>query len=581
MANRLQNEDSPYLKQHSLDPINWYPWGEEALNRAKEENKPIFISIGYSSCHWCHIMQKESFSNSEIATLLNEHFISIKVDKEERPDIDRHFQEIFIKMNNKAGGWPLSIFTTPNLIPIYSAAYLPIEPKFGIIGFKELLNTITQSYKRDPQLLINKGEEVLNALKPKNKIEATKIDENLINIAIKQIKQVYEPEFGGFGKAPKYPHTYTLNLTIDLYKLTKDSELKEIVNNTLKNMLLGGIYDIVDGGIYRYSTNEQWLVPYFGKSCYDNALFIETLLKAYDITKDSLYLDKAYEVADFMIEKLSQKGLFFSACDGNRNSVEGEYFLFDYNETKDAFKEKGLDLDLLDKLSITKNGNFNGKSIARLKDIRLYNDLQIKEALKVLKEVRSKKVYPFVDKKIITSLNGMMINALCKLSRYDSRYLDIAKISLEALLNKMVDGVKLYHSSLIDSPRRVEGFLEDYVWLIKAYLAYYEVSLDKTYLVKATNLANEAIRLFYKGGRWIIGNLDFKNFADFTDVSFPSSVAIMTQNMLTLRSLVDSIYEKFAFNSLQVSSYKLMRQPISMPTMTSAALKYLNPDYAI
>ena len=581
MSNRLKNEESPYLKQHANNPVNWFAWGKEAFEIALKENKPIFVSIGYSSCHWCHVMEKESFENKEIADILNKDFISIKVDKEERPDIDKHFQEIFIKMNNKPGGWPLSIFLTPNKIPIYSATYIPPYPKYGLMGFKELLNTIAKSYKQNSKMLEEKGLEVLEALKPKTKIEATKLTPSLVDIASKQLKQVFDKRYGGFGSAPKFPHSYTLNLAINLYKLTQDKELLDIVTKTLNSMFKGGLYDIVDSGISRYSTDEQWLIPHFEKMTYDNALIITTLTKAYEITNSAIYKKLASNIANFMLDKMSKNNLFFSASDADSNNIEGEYFTFEYNRVKELFLEKNLDLKLLDRLNITKKGNFNGKSIVRVNDIKELEDIEIKKAIKALKSLREQKEYPFIDNKIITSWNSMMIAALFNLSKIEPKFLDIALNSLKALEAKMTDNLLVYHSALIDTKPKIEGFLEDYAWLIDANIEAFNHTLDELFLIRATNLTNEAIKKFYKNGLWQIGNSEFKNFEEDTDSSYPSSVAIMVKNLLTLRSLVEPIYEKFAFKTLEVNSYNIMRQPISRPTITNEAIRYIKDDIII
>ena len=581
MSNRLLHEESPYLKQHAFNLVDWYPWGQEALNRAKKEDKPIFLSIGYSSCHWCHVMERESFENEEIAKELNEHFICIKVDKEERPDIDKHFQEIYIKMNNKAGGWPLSIFMTPDLVPIYSATYIPPIPNYGMMGFKDLIKLLAKSYKEKKEQLIQKGQEVLEALKPKSKIEATKINDFIIQNSITQIKQVFNKTYGGFGNAPKFPHSYTLNLTCNLYKLTKDEELKHIVEFTLDNMLRGGMYDIVEGGFCRYSTDEEFFIPHFEKMTYDNALMSVTLLKAYQITSKDIYKQKAFEILDFMLKKMSQDGLFFSASDADTNGVEGEYFIYKYDEVANAFREKAIDTSLLGVLNIYKNGRFDGKNIARVDDINELEKKETKEALEVLKSLRDKREYPFIDKKIITSWNAMMIDALFFASKFESKYKQVAINSLAALEKLMGEGVFIYHSTLYGNKPKIKGFLEDYAWMIKAYLSAYEVTLDELHLIKATDLANEAIKRFYDMGRWKIGDGEFQNYVEFTDSTYPSSASIMVQNLLSIRSLVESVYEKFAFNSLQVASFNLMRQPISHPTLANEAIRYLKDDVII
>ena len=581
MGNRLINEESPYLQQHAQNPVKWYPWGQEALQKAKKENKAIFLSIGYSSCHWCHVMEKESFENRQIAQKLNEHFVAIKVDKEERPDIDRHFQDVFQKMNNKAGGWPLSIFMTSDAIPFYSATYIPPIANYGMMGFEELLDVIAKSYQKDPKNLENKGKEVLNALKPKNRIEATKITEQLALIAAEQVKKVHDKEYGGFGKAPKFPHATTLTLAMNLYRLNQDSELKTIVTHTLDSMLLGGMYDIVDGGFCRYSTDAMWLVPHFEKMTYDNALMADVLLNAYRLTKQKHYKKAAIETIEFMLRFMSQEHLFFSASDADSHGIEGGYFLYDYKETKEAFEKNSISTDLLYDLGITKNGNFDGKSIPRLSDTTLKDNKEMQKAIEVLSQIRKTREYPFIDKKIITSWNAMMIATLFNASRVEPNYLKKALFSLEALEDLMLDDVTLHHSVLFGNKPKVAGFLEDYAWLTYAYICAYNTTLDELFLIKASNLANEAIRRYYKRGRWLIGDGEFQNFDQDFDTTYTSSVSLMVENLLTLRSLVELSYDKFIDQSLQVFSYNLMRQPISRPTMTNTALRYIKDDTII
>ncbi len=578
MKNLLANEDSFYLKAHANDLVNWYPWGDEAIQLAKKTKKVIFLSIGYSSCHWCHVMQEESFKNRDIADILNSKFISIKVDKEERPDIDKHFQEVFAKMNNTTGGWPLSIFLTPTLVPIYSATYIPPLPDYGKMGFKDLLEVIANNWEKSAKSIESKGYEILDAIRPKGKITATKLNDSLIDIAINQIKQVYDKTHGGFGKAPKFPHTSTLELAINLYKLSSDNELKDIVINSLDKISLGGMYDIVDGGFCRYSTDNLWLVPHFEKMTYDNALLLGIYTKAFKEFKIDRYKKIALETAEFLLDKMNQDLLFFSSVDADSNGIEGDYYIYDYNEVKEAFERESIDKSLLFELSITRNGNFDGKSIARYIDLSIRDKDEAKRAIKVLKDIRAKREYPFIDKKIITSWNAMVVISLFELSYIDKKYKDIALKSLNKLKSKMFKDNRLFHSTLYEKEPKIEAFLEDYAYYIKALITAYNYTFDEIFLIEATNLTNEAIKLFYKNGRWQIGNLEFKNFIDDFDSSYPSPLSIMVENLLTIRSLSESIYEKFANFTLQVQSYNLMRQPISRPKLSDVAIRYLKDD---
>ncbi|WP_457607896.1 thioredoxin domain-containing protein [Nitratifractor sp.] len=583
MPNRLIDEDSPYLQQHAHNPVEWYPWGEEAFEKARREGKAIFLSVGYSSCHWCHVMERESFEDEEIARKLNEHFVSIKVDREERPDIDKHFQEIFVTMNGRAGGWPLSVFMTPEKIPFYSATYIPPEPRYGMMGFAELLDVIADKYAKERETLLEKGKEVLAFLQPKGKIQATKIDERLEEIAARQIVQVYDRDYGGFGGAPKFPHASTLTLAMELYRLCRDPELLEIVTHTLDRMTQGGLYDLVDGGFCRYSTDEAWLVPHFEKMTYDNALMAEVLIDAWRLTGEERYRDLAWETLDFMLANMRDGDLFFSASDADTEGVEGLYFTYTYEEAVEAFRAAGLSDPeaLARRLSITPEGNFEGRSIVRYADPEDREDPELRKAIEILKNIRKSRPYPFIDRKVQSSWNAMMIRALFVAGESEPRYREQAIRSLEALEGAMAEGVTLHHSTLMGRPASGPGFLEDYAWWIGALDAGYQATLDERYLIRATELANEAIRRFWADGRWRIDDGEFRQFADDTDSSYPSSVAIMARELQSLRSLVDPVYEKFVYRTLEVHSYDLMRQPISRPALASAALRYLHDDWIL
>jgi uncharacterized protein YyaL (SSP411 family) len=583
MSNRLIHEQSPYLRQHAENPVDWYPWGAEAFEKARREDKPIFLSIGYSSCHWCHVMERESFENPDLAKLLNEHFVSIKVDREERPDIDKHYQEVFVTMNGRAGGWPLSIFMTPEKIPFYSATYIPPEPRYGMMGFGELLETIAAKYAKERETLIEKGREVLEFIKPKDKIQATRIDAQLETIVLKQMKQVYEPKFGGFGGAPKFPHASTLRLALAMLQLREDEELEGIVRRTLESMALGGLYDLVDGGFCRYSTDEKWLVPHFEKMTYDNALLAEVYTGAAAVFDEEAYWRIACETLDFMLERMMQEDLFFSASDADAEGEEGKYFIYDYAEAVEAFTRAGItEPELLArKLGMSPEGNFEGKNIPRLSAFDGRNDPQIEKALKVLKSLRAERAYPFIDRKVQSSWNAMMIRALFVAGRREPRYLEQAKRSLEALEAKMAAGVRLFHSALIDTEPKIEGFLEDYAWWVSALLEGYRSTLDERYLIRATELGNEAIRRFYDQGRWRIDDGEFREICDDTDTGYPSALAVMTEALLGICALIDPVYDKFIARTLEVHSYQLMRQPIARPTLAEAAIRHLRDDLIV
>jgi len=587
MANFLKDELSPYLQQHADNPVDWYPWGEKAFQKAKKENKPIFLSIGYSSCHWCHVMEHESFVDEKTAKILNEGFVSIKVDREERPDIDKHFQDVYRLMNGRPGGWPTSIFLTEDLKPFYSATYIPDEPKYGMMSFKALLDVISNKYKNEKKTLVTEADRILQHLNPKeDKIQATKLDESIINRVIEQAKQLFDNSDGGFNKAPKFPQASTLSLLLDVYKLTDDKETLNMSLLSLSSMARGGLRDLVDGGFCRYSTDNQWLVPHFEKMTYDNALLSCVYLKAYHATHNDFYKDVAFETLDFMLEKMSEDKLFYSASDADTEGEEGKYFVYTYEKALKSFDKAGIPGDAHKKLAkalhITKEGNFEGKNIIRVDDPKSIDIPYYAKAIEALKKRRKeKRVYPFIDKKVIVSWNAMMITSLFKASRVDSKYLKVAMKSLDKLLSTMYINSQLFHSTLIGKEPKIQAFLEDYAYLSEALIEAYESTLDEVYLITASKLVNTAIEKYYENGKWKFSRGEFETNADIYDSSYPSSVSTMLSVLYSISSLVDIVYKKFVFKTLEIYSYDVMRQPISTPKMTQMVIRYLKDDIII
>ena len=586
MANHLKNEHSPYLQQHADNPIDWYPWGEKAFKKAQKENKPIFLSIGYSSCHWCHVMEHESFEDEKTAKVLNEGFISIKVDREERPDIDKHFQDVYRLMNGRPGGWPTSIFLTEDLKPFYSATYIPDEPKYGMMSFKALLDVISDKYKNEKETLVNEADRILQHLNPKeDKIQATKLDESIIGRVLDQANQLFDNKDGGFNKAPKFPQASTLDLLLDLYRLTGEKEALNMSILSLSSMAKGGLYDRVEGGFCRYSTDNEWLVPHFEKMTYDNALLSEVYLKAYHVTNNDFYKDIAFETIDFMLEKMSQDRLFYSASDADTEGEEGKYFVYTYDKALKSFEKANIPSKehekLAEALHITKEGNFEGKNIIRVDDPSSLDIPYYKEAIEALRKRREKRVYPFIDTKVLVSWNAIMIKSLFKAARTDSKYLKPAIKSLDKLLETMYINSQLFHSTLIGKEPKIQAFLEDYAFLGETLIEAYESTLDETYLITATKLANSAIEKYYVNGKWKFSRGEFETNADIYDSSYPSSVATMISLLYSLSSLVDIVYKKFVFKTLEIYSYDIMRQPISTPKMSRMVIRYLKDDIII
>ena len=587
MANHLKNEHSPYLQQHVNNPVDWYPWGEKAFQKAKKENKPIFLSIGYSSCHWCHVMEHESFEDKKTAKILNDNFVCIKVDREERPDIDKHFQDVYQLMNGRAGGWPTSIFLTEDLKPFYSATYIPDEPKYGMMSFTSLLEIIADKYKNEKDTLVDEANKILKHLNPKeDKIQATKLDQSIINRVTEQAKQLFDNTNGGFNKAPKFPQASILSLLLDIYKLTNNQESLNMALLSLSSMAKGGLRDLVDGGFCRYSTDNEWLVPHFEKMTYDNALLSCVYIKAYQATNHEFYKNVAFETLDFMLNRMSQEKLFYSASDADTEDEEGKYFVYTYEKALKSFTKAQIPQEAHKKLAkalhITKEGNFEGKNIIRVNDPKSIDIPYFDEAIKALQKRRDeKRIYPFIDKKVIVSWNAMMITALFKASRVDSKYLKTAMKSLDKLLSTMYINSQLFHSTLIGKEPNIQAFLEDYAYLSEALIEAYESTLDEVYLITATKLANTAIEKYYDNGKWKFSRGEFETNADIYDSSYPSSVATMINALYSISSLVDIVYKKFVFKTLEIYSYDVMRQPISTPKMSRMIIRYLKDDIII
>jgi uncharacterized protein YyaL (SSP411 family) len=531
-------------------------------------------------------MEHESFEDEATAKILNKHFVAIKVDREERPDIDKHFQDVYRLMNGKSGGWPTSIFLTEELKPFYSATYIPDEPKYGMMSFSSLLEVIADKYKNEKATLVTEADRILHYLHPKeDKIQATKLDNSIINRVLEQSKQLFDSTNGGFNKAPKFPQASTLDLLLDLYRLTKDKDALNMALFSLSSMAKGGLRDIIDGGFCRYSTDNEWLVPHFEKMTYDNALLSEVYLKAYHATGQDFYKNIAFETLDFMLNKMSQDHLFYSASDADTEGEEGKYFVYSYEKALRSFEKAGIPSKvhekLLKALHITEDGNFEDKNIVRVDDPKAIDIPYYEEAIQALQKRRKKRTYPFIDKKVLVSWNAMMIKSLFKAGRVEKKYLKIAIKSLDALLESMYINAELYHSTLIGKKPKIKAFLEDYAYLTEALIEAYESTLNEVYLVTATKLANNAIEKYFDKGKWKFSRGEFETNADIYDSSYPSSVATMISALYSISSLVDIVYKKFVFKTLEIYSYDVMRQPISTPRMTHIAIRYLKDDVII
>ena len=506
--NHLASETSPYLLQHVENPVDWYGWKDEALNKAKQENKPIFLSIGYSSCHWCHVMAHESFENEDIAKFMNENFVSIKVDREERPDIDDIYQKV-CQIATGQGGWPLSIFLTPDQKPFYVGTYFPILDSYGRPGFGSILRQLAQAWKEKPKDIEKTANNFLDALQKTETIKAsTKLERVLIDEAAMNLFQLGDFSYGGFGSAPKFPNAANVSFLFRYSRMSGLSKFTEFGLKTLKKMAKGGIFDQIGGGFHRYSTDAKWLVPHFEKMLYDNALIPVNYAEAFQITKDPFYLEVLKKTLDFVLREMtSPEGGFYSAYDADSEGEEGKFYVWSKGEIK---KILGEDSDLFCLYyDVTDGGNWEGKNI-------LCNNINLstvafnfglgedaaKEKLiscsQKLLEERAKRISPGLDDKILTSWNALMITAFAKGYRVtkDMRYLDAATNCISFIETHLLVDEKLLRTYK-NGTSKIDGYLEDYAYFANALLDVFEISGDSKYLELAIKLGTHLVEHFW------------------------------------------------------------------------------------
>jgi len=506
--NKLGEESSPYLLQHAKNPVHWYAWNEEALGRAKKENKPIFLSVGYSSCHWCHVMAHESFEDEEIAKIMNENFVNIKVDREERPDLDDIYQKA-CQMTTGQGGWPLSVFLSPDQRPFYVGTYFPALDSYGRPGFGSLCRQLAQSWKEKPKDIEKAADNFMQNLGKLQQNQApSKIDKSILDEAAINLLQIADATYGGFGQAPKFPNASNLSFMFRYSKLSGISKFQKFALLTLKKMAKGGIFDQIGGGFHRYSTDARWLVPHFEKMLYDNALLPIVYSEAYQITKDPFFRNVVKKTLDYVIREMtSSGGTFFSAQDADTNGEEGQTFVWKKQEIE---KILGQDSEIFCiYYDVTDGGNFEGNTILAnninasslgFKFGKSEPEIEnlISKCSKKLLEVRNKREQPGKDDKVITSWNGLMVSAF--LSGYritdDSKYLDAAKQSID-FFESNFEKNHILHRTFKNAEPKLNGYLDDYAYMANASVDMFENTSQPKYLSFATNLANYLITHFW------------------------------------------------------------------------------------
>ena len=585
MSNRLENETSPYLLQHKENPVDWYPWCEEAFMRAKEEDKPIFLSIGYSSCHWCHVLAHESFEDEEIAEILNQYFISIKVDKEERPDIDSVYMAVCQAFTG-SGGWPTSIFMTADKKPFYAGTYFPKISRGGMIGFKELLLAINEVWQKDRKSLIAQSDKIISFLNSEEKLSET-ADLSLAHSAVSIFESIYDEKYGGFGRAPKFPTPHNILFLLSYYELFKEQKCLEMAEHTLLQMYRGGIFDHIGFGFCRYSTDKKFLVPHFEKMLYDNALLIMAFCRAYDITKNQLYLEIAEKTATYILREMtSEQGAFFSAQDADVEGEEGKYYLFTPDEIVKVLGEK--DAETFNRhYDISDSGNFEEKNIPNLLNSDPLNK-SFEYFLPQLLSYRKNRYSLHLDDKILISWNSLMIAAMCELYLVSEKtvYLDAAKRADKFIKKYLYENETLY-VSFRDGRRGVNGFLDDYASYIFAQLNLYSATLEEEYLNVAKKLCDKVLSDFSdKFGGFYLYSEDSEELIlrpkDTYDGAIPSGNSLMAYNLVRLWLLNnDEKYKDLAERQLDFIAADASENPISHAMFLVALLDYTDPPMKI
>ena len=504
MANKLANETSPYLLQHAENPVDWYPWGEEALEKARDEGRPILLSIGYSACHWCHVMAHESFENDEIAAQMNDLFVNIKVDREERPDIDSLYMASVQAMTGH-GGWPMTVFLTPDGRPFYGGTYFPPVDQGGMPGFPRVLQGVHEAYRdRREQVEESAGAlagrlgEVFRAELPPGSLNS-----ELFDAALDNLERQYDSENGGFGGAPKFPVAMTVELLLRIQHRNGDQRAIEMAHHSLDRMARGGLYDQVGGGFHRYTVDGIWLVPHFEKMLYDNALLADAYVQAFQATGELFYRTITEEALDYVLREMtSPEGGFYSTQDADTEGEEGKFFVWRPDEVREVLgDDAGAVIELL---GITERGNFEGSnvlSIPNREDRMRWRDEQFAPLRQRLFEARAERTHPGRDDKILTSWNGLMMRAFANAGWIldSERYTEAARANARFLRDDLQQHGRLLHSYK-NGEARIEGFLEDYAFLIDGLLALYRATFEPEWIEWARDLARVAVDNFYDAG---------------------------------------------------------------------------------
>ena len=600
--NKLINEKSPYLQQHAYNPVNWFPWSDEAFEKAKQEDKPIFLSIGYSTCHWCHVMEKESFEDEDVASLMNESFISIKVDREERPDIDGIYMSV-CQMITGSGGWPLTIVMTPEKKPFFAGTYFPKHNRFNRIGMIDLVPKLKDIWLNRREEVIQSADEISTSLNRQNFISnSTEIDETILEKAYKDLLNRFDEEFGGFGKAPKFPSPHNFLFLLRYWKRKNEPKALEIVEKTLMEMSRGGIYDHIGFGFARYSTDQHWLVPHFEKMLYDQAMLVMAYTETYLVTKNNFYKNIAEEILEYVLRDMTHtEGGFFSAEDADSEGEEGKFYLWNAEEFRNILNKDESDF-AIKVFNVLENGNWVDETVGTKPGTNiLYLDKSNKELAeefnlteevfvnklsiirKKLFDQRKNRIHPHKDDKILTDWNALMISAFAKAAQaFNNNSYAAAATNAYLFIEKYLtdkDG-RLIHR-FRERESRLPSHVDDYAFLINSLIDLYETTFEIKYLKRAIELNEILIKEFWdehNGGFYFTSNKSEKLLTrqkDVYDGAIPSGNSIALFSLIKLARLTaNTDLENKASELVKYFSAQILRSPSAF-TMFMCGLDFL------
>ena len=612
MSNRLKNEKSPYLLQHAENPVDWYPWGEEAFERARELGRPIFLSIGYSTCHWCHVMERESFEDAEVAGLMNETFVSIKVDREERPDIDNIYMTVCHVISKKGCGWPLNIVMTPGGEPFFAGTYIPKENRHGRIGMKELVPAVRDLWEDRREEALESARQITDAVRSLGdslrRVGTSLLSEKTLDQAYGYFLSAFDPDEGGFGRAPKFPTPHNLMFLMRYYGRTgKDAALR-MVERTLLSMGRGGIYDHVGFGFHRYSTDSRWLVPHFEKMLYDQALLAITYTEAWQITKNPFYEKKAREILEYLIRDMtSPGGGICSAEDADSEGEEGRFYLWTVGEIEELAGAEDAEL-LSDVYSLSRDGNFTDEATGEQSDRNIFHlkepladtaarrgvpaealERKLEDLREKLFARREKRVHPYRDDKVLTDWNGIAIAAFSKAAAAfgEKRYSDAARGAIEFVTRNLVRDGRLLHRYR-EGEAGIAASVDDYAFFIWGLLEYYESVFDEKYLALAISLCRDQFEHFWDeefAGFFFTaddGEALITRQKEIYDGALPSGNSVSTLNILKIARLTaDPDLEDRAARMTAAFSSQLSRHPASFSMHMNSLDFMLGPSFEI